>query len=225
MRRICFFFFFLFAGFQTNAQVRRFVTATGALGSYVNSHDVSLLNYYNPRRSAPEFTIGYGKEKDGRLGWDAAVSYRKVHYFTLAVFPAAPGNEADTARVKSRFSFVLLPVNLRYSKKFNKIQLVVKVGAYAGWKTAGSEIMTSQKGQIFLNSLAGASSRFPKPDAFGVQTGLEVNYLITPDWAVGISGALLMDASDLIYKENSWPHAFDGYRGRSAGLQIKRYFR
>lgn len=224
MGRLVLFFVFLFTISQTNAQVRQFFTVTGALGHYINTHDASLLNYYNPRRSAPEFSILYGKEKDSRLSWDVAISYRKVQYFTLAVFPAVLGQEADTATVKSRFNFVLLPANLRYSKTFNKFQLVIKAGVFAGWKTAGSEKMTSQKGQVFLNPLARASSRFPVLDAIGVQAGLEVNYLITSDWAVGISGSLLQDASEFIYKENSWPHTFNAYSGRMAGLQIKRYF-
>lgn len=223
--RLALLFNLLVISYTANCQPRQAISLSGGVASFANSHDTALLNYYKPRRHGIDLSAIYQVERDGRLGWDTGLSIRHVNYFTLSAFPASPGQQADTARISSRYKFILIPVNLRYDKRLNKIQLAVVAGLYAGWKTFGSETMVSQTGEVFIDLSAKARSRFPTFDSFGVQASIELNYMITDKLSIGLSGLIIQDASEIIYKENSWPHTFSGYSGRIARFQLKHYLK
>lgn len=185
------------------AQPRPYLTVTGGAGYYTNHNDGTLLNTYNPRGIGSNAGIAFGRTKPKGFGWEIGVTHRVVRYQNAGLLYDSTRTVLDSSDFHSHYRFVLLPLWLTYTHPISKtIQLGIRVGVYAGWKTYGAEKQTSRlypgAGYGFADG-----SRFPKFDAFGGQAGVSVSYQLNPRILLGIEGFLTKDASDLIYPKTS----------------------
>jgi hypothetical protein len=185
------------------AQPRPYLSVTGGAGSYINHNDGTLLNTYNPRGMGSNLGIAFGRTKPVGFGWEVGVTHRVVRYQNAGLLYDSTRAVLDSNDFHSHYRFALLLLWLTYSHPLSKtIQLGIKVGLYAGWKTYGSERQTSR---LYPGAAYGfaAGSRFPKFDTFGGQAGVTVHYQFSPRVLMGVEGLLVKDASDLIHPKGS----------------------
>lgn len=124
-------------------QVIDYVGFSGGLGSYTNTYDTALLNYFNPRRVGPEANVFVGRQRK-RVGWQTGLTNRDVRYFTL--IQSRGPNLADTARNDSNTGFLLIPLYLTYQIHRSQWKVGLRAGLYGGWKLYANETITFFRG-------------------------------------------------------------------------------
>ncbi|GHB70873.1 hypothetical protein [Persicitalea jodogahamensis] len=186
---------------------------SGGVGSCINTHDASLLNHYNPRRIGPELNFFVGRHRK-RLGWQAGVTYRDVRHFTLGKLydPAKP--TIDTVRKYDDTGFILLPLYLTYRVGNPKWTAGLRAGLYGGWKIHAYSELIAPSGVKYNTPVDW--TRFPTPDTFGGQGGLELMYRLNRKVSLYTEARLIIDASDLIFPNyHNYTNTYAGYRGRT----------
>jgi hypothetical protein len=151
-------------------QVFDYVGFSGGMGSYTNTYDTALLNYFNPRRVGPEANIFVGRQRK-QVGWQIGLTYRDVRYFTLLQVQTI-SQSIDTARNSSNTGFLLLPLFLTYQLHKSKWKVGLRAGLYGGWKLYATESIILQAGATYITPVEW--TRFPMLDSFGGQLALNV---------------------------------------------------
>lgn len=200
-----------------------YVGFSGGIGSYINDHDASLLNSFNPRRNGPELNLFLGKQRK-RLGWEAGVTYRDVRHFTLGKLydPAKP--TIDTVRKSDVTGFVVLPVYVTYRVGNPKWTVGLRAGLYGGWKIYAKSELTVPSGLKYMTPVDW--TRFPTLDTFGGQGGLELMYRLNPKISLYTEARLIVDASSLIFPDyHNYTITYANYRGRTFTVGINYHLR
>lgn len=198
-------------------QVIDYVGISGGMGSYTNTYDTALLNYFNPRRVGPEANVFVGRQRK-QVGWQTGLTYRDVRYFTL--IQSKGPNLTDTARNDSNTGFLLIPLYLTYQIHRSQWKVGLRAGLYGGWKLYASETITFSTGTPYV--LPVQWTRFPMLDAFGGQAGLECSYVLNKRMELYMEGRLIKDASSLIFPDyHTYTNVYAGYEGRAFNLGVK----
>ncbi|GEM_PF-912566 len=182
------------------AQPRPYISVAGGVGYSSNRFDSAFSNVSNPVERGANLGIFYGRARKKGFGWETGINYRDVRYKETGVLYDSNRTVLDSNDIRSRYTFILVPVWLTYSQPLSKnIHLRAKVGLYTGWKTFGQEMLTSRLYPNVIYYGFASGSRFPTVDAFGGQVGLDICYQLNRHLSVGMNGTLVRDASALIY--------------------------
>ena len=212
---------FLGAG-EGYSQFINYAGFSGGIGSYINDYDASLLNSFNPRRIGPELNLFVGKQRK-RLGWQAGVTYRDVHHFTLGKLYDPAKLTIDTVRKSDATGFIVLPIYLTYRIGNPKWTVGLRAGLYGGWKIYAKSELIVPSGVKYVTPVDW--TRFPTLDTFGGQGGLELMYRLNPKISLYTEARPIIDASSLIFpRYHNYTNPYANYRGRTFTVGINYHF-
>jgi len=208
---------------QGHGQFIDYVGFSGGIGSYINDHDASLLNSFNPRRVGPELNLFLGRQRK-RVGWEVGITYRDVRHFTLGKFYDPDKPTIDTVRKSDATGFIVLPVFLTYRVGNPKWTVGLRAGVYGGWKVHAKSEMLVPSGLKYITPVDW--TRFPVLDTFGVQGGLELLYRLNPKISLYSEARLIVDASGLLFPDyHNYTNPYADYRGRTFTVGISYHLR